>query len=327
MKIKIFFILFLRIQFIQAQEVTDSLLTIDRIYNSSEFKQEMQRPVFRIEEGEAFVTVEKDEKEQDQLIKYISRNNKKSTYLSSEEITPPGRDAALQIEDFTLSPDASRLLIFTNSSRVWRSNTKGDYWVYDFKSKKLQQIGKKFPSSSLMFAKISGDYKNVAYVHNFNIYLENFSTGEIIQLTSDGTGDIINGTFDWVYEEEFGARDGFTWSPESDKIAFWQLDATQIGTFYMINNTDSIYSKPIPLQYPKVGDDPSSAKLGVIDIRSKEINWIPVPGDPKQNYLPAMQWVDNNLLLIQQLNRKQNQLNVYKFQPASGSISKLFTET
>lgn len=326
MKNKICLFLFLGIQFTYAQ-VSDSLLTIDRIYNSSEFRGERQGPVFWIDQGEAFVTVEKDERGQDQLKKYISRSNKKSTYLGSVESTPSGHNEALEIEDFSLSPDGSHLLIFTNSSRVWRSNTKGDYWVYDFNSKNLKQIGKEFPSSSLMFAKISGDNKNVAYVQDFNIYLENLSTGEITQLTKDGTGDIINGTFDWVYEEEFGTRDGFTWSPESDKIAFWQLDASQTGTFYMINNTDSVYSKPVPLQYPKVGDDPSSAKLGVIDISSKETNWIPVPGDPRQNYLPAMQWVDNNLLLIQQLNRKQNELNVYKFQPGSGSVTKLFTET
>lgn len=326
MKNKICLFLLCGIQFTFAQ-VSDSLLTIDRIYNSSEFRGERQGPVFWIDQGEAFVTVEKDEKGQDQLIKYISRSNKKSTYLSSVENTPSGHNAALEIEDFSLSPDGSQLLIFTNSSRVWRSNSKGDYWVYDFNSKNLKQIGREFPSSSLMFAKISGDNKNVAYVQNFNIFLENLSTGEITQLTNDGTGDIINGTFDWVYEEEFGTRDGFTWSPESDKIAFWQLDASQTGTFYMINNTDSVYSKPVPLQYPKVGDDPSSAKLGVININSKETNWIPVPGDPKQNYLPAMQWVDNNLLLIQQLNRKQNELNVYKFQSGSGLVTKLFTET
>lgn len=327
MRNKFLLLLLLGATALQAQGVKDSLLSIDRIFNSPELREQRQRPVFWIEDGEAFVTIEKDEKNQDQLIKYNSRNNKKSTYLSPGEITPEGNDTALQIEDFNLSPDGSLLLIFTNTSRVWRSNTKGDYWVYDLKSKQLRQIGREFPSSSLMFAKFSRDNNLVAYVQDFNIYIENFATGEITQLTSDGTGDIINGTFDWVYEEEFGTRDGFAWSPESNQIAFWQLDASQTGTFYMINNTDSIYSKPIPLQYPKVGDDPSAAKLGVIDISSKEINWIPVPGDPKQHYLPAMQWVDHNLLLIQQLNRKQNELNVFKFLPASGAVTKLFAET
>src|SRR5690606_8408691 len=159
------------------------------------------------------------------------------------------------------------------------------------------QIGKSFPSSSLMFAKFSDDNKFVAYVQGFNIYKENFTNGETTQLTKDGNGDIINGTFDWVYEEEFGVRDGFAWSPDAEAIAFWQLDASKIGTFYMINNTDSIYSKIIPVQYPKAGYDPSSAKVGVVNTRSKEITWVSIPGDPIQHYLPAMQWINDDLLL------------------------------
>lgn len=312
--------------FVTAQQ-KDSLLTIDRIYNSAEFRVENQRPIFWIEGGDAFVTIESTKDGQDQLIKYNSKDNEKSLYVSAAEITPQGEKKALKIEDFTLSPDGTKLLVFTNSSRVWRSNTKGDYWVYDFANKKLQQIGKGFSSSSLMFAKFSNDNAFVAYVQDFNIYKEDFSTGEISQLTADGAGDIINGTFDWVYEEEFGMRDGFTWSPDAGKIAFWQLDASDIGTFFMINNTDSIYSKPIPLQYPKAGENPSSAKVGVIDVNSGKTTWIPVPGDPVQHYLPAMQWVNNDLLLIQQLNRKQNELNIYTYKPSLKSITKVYTET
>ena len=309
-----------------AQE-TGPELTLDRIYNSSEFRAERQRPVFWVEGGTAFVAIERDEKGADQLIKYISKNNKSSIYLSASAITPEGADKGLNIEDFTLSPDESKVLIFTNSSRVWRSNTKGDYWVYDFDSGNLSRIGKDFPSSSLMFAKFSRDNAFVAYVQGFNIYKEDFTTGEVTQLTKDGDGDIINGTFDWVYEEEFGMRDGFSWSPDASKIAFWQLDASDIGTFYMINNTDSVYAKPVPLQYPKVGYDPSETRVGVVDVNSVEITWIPVPGDPVQHYLPAMQWVDEDLLLIQQLNRKQNELRIYTYSPSSGDLQKIYTET
>ncbi|MBC9794994.1 S9 family peptidase [Sinomicrobium weinanense] len=306
---------------------TDPLLTLDRIYNSSEFHTDSQRPVFWVENGDAFVTVEPSAEGEDQLIRYVSRNNKKSVYLSAAKITPEGEDRALSIEDFTLSPDETKVLIFTNSSRVWRSNTKGDYWVYDFNSGRLQQIGKDFPASSLMFAKFSDDNAFVAYVHDFNIYKEGFTTGQTTRLTEDGNGDIINGTFDWVYEEEFGTRDGFSWSPDAKKIAFWQLDASEIGTFYMINNTDSVYAKPVPLQYPKAGYDPSSARVGVIDVNSGEITWIPVPGDAVQHYLPAMQWVNDDLLLVQQLNRKQNELNIYTYRPSSQRLKKIYTET
>jgi len=325
--LKFLFILLIGTSILNAQETKDSLLTIDRIYNTTEFKKDSQRPIFWIEEGDAFVTIERNEKGHDQLVKYISRNNEKSLYLSSGEITPEGSNSSLRIEDFTLSPDESKLLIFTNTSRVWRSNSKGDYWVYDFDTKKLRQIGKDFPSSSLMFAKFSDDNTFVAYVQNFNIYSENFETGETSQLTFDGTGDIINGTFDWVYEEEFGMRDGFTWSPDAGEIAFWQLDASDIGTFYMIDNTDSVYSKPIPIQYPKVGYNPSSAKVGVIDVKSKETTWVAIPGDPVQHYLPAMQWVNEDLLLIHQLNRKQNELNIYTYQPSSKVLKKIYIET
>ncbi|GHA46666.1 peptidase S9 [Salinimicrobium marinum] len=311
---------------VPAQHVEDSLLTIDRIYNSAEFRSENQRPIFWIEEGDAFVTIESTKEGEDQLIKYSSKNNKKSLYLSAAEITPEGETTGLKIEDFRLSPDESKLLIFTNTSRVWRSNTKGDYWVYDFETGRLQQIGKPFSSSSLMFAKFSNDNAFVAYVQDFNIYKENFSTGEVTQLTADGTGDIINGTFDWVYEEEFGMRDGFTWSPDAEEIAFWQLDASEIGTFYMINNTDSTYAKLIPLQYPKAGENPSSAKVGVVNVNSREITWIPVPGDAVQHYLPGMQWVNDDLLLIQQLNRKQNELNIYTYKPSSKTFKKIYTE-
>lgn len=64
-----------------------------------------------------------------------------------------------------------------------------------------------------------------------SIFTEEFENSDITQLTFDGTGDIINGTFDWAYEEEFGKRDGFQWSTNAEYIAFWQVDASNIRTF------------------------------------------------------------------------------------------------
>ena len=136
----------------------------------------------------------------------------------------PSHLPSLQIESFTLSDDGSKVLIFNNSSRVWRSNTKGDYWVYDLAAKTLRRLGADLEPSSLMFAKFSSDNSFVSYVYKFNIYKENFHSGKITQLTFDGNGKIINGTFDWAYEEEFGKRDGFSISPNDQNIAFWQLD-------------------------------------------------------------------------------------------------------
>jgi dipeptidyl-peptidase-4 len=93
----------------------------------------------------------------------------------------------------------------------------------------------------------------------------------------------------------------------------------------MINNTDSVYSRIIPVQYPKVGEDPSSAKVGSIDLATQKITWMRIPGDPKQNYLPRMQWVGDQLL-VQQLNRKQDELKVYICDPSSGDCKLSYSE-
>src|SRR5690606_1353262 len=120
--------------------------------------------------------------------------------------------------------------------------------------------------------------KYAAYVSKSNLYVQSLDPDapSIRQLTKDGTEDIINGTFDWAYEEEFGCQDGFRWSADGKFIAFWQIDATDIRDFLMINNTDSIYSYTIPIQYPKVGETPSSARIGTIELASDKIKWMDV---------------------------------------------------
>jgi dipeptidyl-peptidase-4 len=163
-------------------------------------------------------------------------------------------------------------------------------------------------------------------VHDFNIFSEHFADGTVKKLTFDGTGDIINGTFDWVYEEEFSCRDGFRWNTTGSHLAFWQLDASQIGTFYLINNTDSIYSRVIPVQYPKAGQPPSACRVGIIRTSDGKITWIPVPGDEKENYLPRMQWISDNLLLIQQINRRQNDLKFYTYDINTGELKGIYEE-
>ncbi|SIN95666.1 S9 family peptidase [Algoriphagus halophilus] len=302
-----------------ASAQTSDLLSLERIYASNEFRQESLQPIQWIEGGAAYVTVENG----NALTRWDSKTLEKSVYVPG--IIVNGEH--INIESFSLSEDGSKVLIFTNSSRVWRSNTKGDYYVYDLNEKLLKKLGTQFEPSSLMFAKFSADNSQVAYVQKFNLYLEDFETGKVTQLTTDGTDKIINGTFDWAYEEEFGKRDGFAWSPDAKYISFWQIDASNIGTFYMINNTDSVYSRPIPLQYPKVGEEPAGAKIGLINMDSKKTQWIPIPGGEKENYLPGMQWINEDLLLIQQMNRMQNQLTIWTYRPSNADLKKVYVET
>ena len=110
----------------------------------------------------------------------------------------------------------------------------------------------------------SPDGGRVAYVREHNLYVEDLADGRITQLTHDGSRTIINGTFDWVYEEELNLRDGFRWSPDGRRIAFWQLDASGVRDFDLINDTDSLYSFVVPVQYPKAGTTNSAARVGVV---------------------------------------------------------------
>jgi dipeptidyl-peptidase-4 len=251
--------------------------------------------------------------------------NNKKLVLSDEQIKAAGLKS--KVEGIVWSANRNKALIYTNSARVWRANTRGDYWYFDLTTGKGRQLGKGLPASSLMFAKISPDNKNAAYVSKHNIFLEDLSTGKIIKLTTDGTDRIINGTFDWVYEEELGCRDGFRWSPDGKSIAYWRVDASKTPNHLMINNTDSLYPFVIPVEYPKAGIKPSNVKIGVVTIATKKTRWLQILGDPENNYLPRMEYTSNpREVMVVQLNRKQNQADLYLCDATSGKANKIYTD-
>ena len=251
----------------------------------------------------------------------------KKTIVPKENLKNKESGMYISIRNFSFSDDGSKVLIYTNSKKVWRYQTRGDYWVYNIADNSFSQVGETLPESSLMFAKFSPDGSKVAYVSKHNLYSEDIATHAITQLTFDGTDKLINGTFDWVYEEEFGCRDGFRWSADSKQIAYWQIDATHIRSFLLIDNTDSIYSFTKPVEYPKVGEDPSNCKVGVVTIATQKTVWMNVPGDAVQHYIPRMEWTPKNELIIQQLNRKQNESNIFLLNPSTGDANKIYTET
>lgn len=240
------------------------------------------------------------------IVRIDPKSEAESIVVQREKITPAGMEA-IRPQSFALSNDGKKLLLFTNTVKVWRDRTRGDYWLLDIPSGKLHQVGKDRPAKSLMFAKLSPDGRQVGYVSEHNIYVEDVSTGIAKKLTNDGTKKMINGTFDWVYEEELKCQDGFRWSPDGLKIAFWHLDANKVRDYYMINTTDSPYSRIIPIEYPKAGEPPSPAKIGVVTVSGGGIKWMNIEGDPSENYLPRMDWVSSNELLVQQLDRKQQE--------------------
>ena len=329
-KLIILLLIFFYIQPVIGQEKDKSLVTIDRLFNSREFFGERFGPVRFLDNGTAYTALENSEtiKGAQDIIKYDTKSGEREILVPANLLIPEGDTTALSISDYQWSPDKNMLLIFTNTARVWRYNTRGDYWILNLATKKLMKLGDNAPESSLMFTKFSPDNKKVAYVSEHNVFVQDLSDGKITQLTFDGSETIINGTFDWVYEEELDNRDGFRWSPDSKSIAYWQLDASGIGVYLMLNTTDSIYSHTVPVQYPKVGTTNSSCKVGVVNVEGGETTWMRVPGDPRNIYIARMDWAGNSdEIYVQKLNRMQNQLDVMLCDIKTGSVETILTDT
>ena len=303
------------------------LLTVDSIFT---YRTRSLGPVRWQDDGSGYLALEPSPTKKNfvDLVRYDVASGKRSVKVSAETLTPAGAKDPLLVEDFSMTGDEQKILIFTNSERVWRSNTRGDYWVLDLKDNSLRKLGgADVKPSSLMFAKFSPDGRYVGYVRENNIYIENlFGDNHIAKITTDGSRYIVNGTFDWVYEEELFCRDGFRWSPDSKQIAYWQLNSEGVKEMQLINNTSALYPVITSFPYPKAGETNSAARVGVVSATGGPTRWFDVPGDARNNYLPRMEWAGNDEVIIQQLNRLQNTNIVMYGDARSGKVTPVLTE-
>ena len=301
---------------------------IRRLFDTSEYAVPRFGPARWLADGTAYTTVERAAQGPDvwDIVRYDAASGARSILVAGARLTPPGRTSPLGINDYTWSVDGRQLLLFTNTRRVWRQNTRGDYWVFDIARATLRQVGKDAPESSLMFAKFSPDASRVAYVRGNNIYVERLEDGRVTRLTRDGSETTINGTSDWVYEEELGVRDGFRWSPDGKRIAYWQFDSTGVEVFTLINNTDTLYPVITRIPYPKAGTTNSAVRIGVVDADGGRTRWMKTPGDPRDTYIARLDWIDSQTIAMQQLNRLQNR-NDFLFGDAStGDVRRVFRD-
>jgi dipeptidyl-peptidase-4 len=315
---------------LSAQQPDSSLLSLDRIFNSEEFTPERLGPVRWMDNEAAYLKLEADSTTPGgrSLVRYDASSGRREVWVAARRLVPEGDSVPLAVEDYSVSPDGKRLLVFTNSQKVWRENTRGDFWALDLAGGRLHRLGGPGAKpSTLMFAKFSPDGGRVAYVRENNLYVENLGDGRIIQLTRDGSRTIINGTFDWVYEEELNLRDGFRWSPDGRRIAYWQLDASGVRDFLLINDTDSLYSFTVPVQYPITGTTNSAGRVGVVSAGGGNTVWLQVPGDPRNNYIARMDWAANsNEVVLQHLNRLQNTNDVMLGDTGTGRVRSVLVE-
>jgi dipeptidyl-peptidase 4 len=280
-------------------------------------------------DGESYTTLEPSAAASGgrDLVLYRAETGERRVLVSAAGLVPSGASAPLAIEDYAWSPDGRVLIVFTNSKRVWRQNTRGDFWTYELLSGRLRRLGAGFEPSTLMFAKLSPDGRRAAYVVKNDLYAEDLDSGRVTRLTHDGGPDIINGTSDWVNEEEFGIRDGFRWSPDSASVAFWRFDTTRVPVFTMINNTEALYPVTTSFKHPKPGQPNSSVRAGVVPAAGGPAVWMKTPGDPSETYLARLEWAGNGReVALQHLNRLQNTLQVLVGDAATGQVRPIFTD-
>jgi dipeptidyl-peptidase-4 len=261
------------------------------------------------------------------LVAFDTETGKRTVLVPAKQFVPRGAQKALNVEAYSWSDDQRKLLIFTNSKRVWRKNTRGDYWVLTLADGRLQKLGGDAPASTMMFAKFSPDGRSVAYVRESNLYAEELASGRVRALTTDGRANrIINGTSDWVNEEELELRDAFRWSPDSRSIAYWQFNESGVEDYTLINDTEERYPKISVYKYPQVGTTNSAVRAGVVSVSGGPTRWVRLPGDMRNHYIPRMDWVGAQELAVEYLNRLQNDDQVYLANGRTGAARLLFED-
>lgn len=313
---------------IRASESDKTLLTLDRIFASEEFLEERPGAVIWSKLAPVYFRWESAKTDgARELLRCDPASNSVKVLITPKDLTPQGKQIPLPVDGIQFSADESKVLIFTNSQRVWRQHTRGDYWCLDLATHELKKLGGEAALGTLMFCKFSPDGTRVAYVLKNNIYVQELAGMHITPVTTDGSAKLINGTSDWVNEEELDIRDGFRWSPDGRSIAFWQFDLSGVREFYLLD-TETTYSRPIPIPYPIAGEQNSATRLGVVSTTGGAVRWLDIPGDPRNHYLPKMEWApDGSKLLVQQFNRLQTKNRVLLADQGTGKTHEVFTET
>jgi dipeptidyl-peptidase-4 len=299
-------------------------LTVQRVFGSAELRPASVAAQW-LPDSEQLQVVRRDPATgATDLIAENPRTGEYTVILDGSLLVPTGQDEPIGIEDYAWSPDGSRLLIYTNSQRVWRANTKGIYYVFDVDARTLTPLSSE--PGWQQFAKWSPTGGQIGFVRDNDIFVADIPSYTERALTTDGSENVINGTFDWVYEEELGLQDGWRWSPDGSEIAFWQLDQSAIRTFYMIDDSE-LYPELFPFRYPKAGEENSEVRVGVIDVSSGDRRWMDL-GEETDIYVARMDWAgSSDELVVQRLNRLQNQLDVVLVDASTGNARTIFTET
>ena len=303
---------------VHAQHEAKTLLTLEDIHFSSKYSAQSFTGGRWAEQGPVVWYIEHEKNgNASHLMQFNLETNQREILIDGNKLVTADTDRTIKIEGYEYSKDGSKVLIYTDSERVWRQNTKGYYYLFDLASNTLMPISDR-ANGYQMFAKLSPDGERVAFVRDRNLFVVDLASKVETQITSDGAdGSIINGTSDWVYEEEFRLRDGWAWSPDGQFIAFYKFDESGTRDFFM---TDLLQKYPVEeeFRYPKAGDANSEVQLGIVDMATNQIAYFDTntwfEGEDSTEYIPQMGWTPaidgtHHVWMIR-LNRDQNVLDL-----------------
>src|SRR2546426_10937949 len=306
-----------------AQAAQAPALTVHTIWGTREFASDLVSPTW-MKDGAAYTTIEADSAGRTDLYRVDAASGRRTLLVRGADLVPPGAQQPVSIEEYRFSADGAKLLIFTNTARVWRQNTKGTYYVWDFATKRLVPVSAK--AGYQQFAKFSPDGRAVAFVRGNNIYVTDLASGSESALTADGNDNVINGTSDWVYEEELDLRDAFRGSPDGRRGAFWRVGQTAIRPFYLLN-ADSLYPELVPVRYPKAGTPNSEVKIGIVDLATRRTAWVDL-GSEHDIYVAAMDFAGSgDEIWLSRLNRHQNRLDLLLADATSGASRTIMADS
>ena len=235
-----------------------------------------------------------------EIIKHQFKNGKKvRTLFKSSDFNIP------KITNYEFSKDEKKILLATETESIYRYSKRSKYYVYNVQTDKITEISDK----KVMHATLSPNGEKIAYVYKNNLYIKNLRSKIITKVTNDGEKDhIINGSSDWVYEEEFGLVKAFSWSPKGKYIAYYKFNEAHVRNFSMNLFESNLYPTQEEFKYPKAGEENSIVKIYCYDTETKENYYIYTEKD--YEYIPRIKWTEkDNVLALYGMNRHQNQLD------------------